>query len=324
MGVRVLVTGVAGFIGFHLAKGLMDRGYEVVGIDNLNAYYDVQLKQDRLNILRQDPTFLFEKSDLRDAQALAKLFESQQFDYVVNLAAQAGVRHSISHPQDYVDANLIGFMNLLEACRAYPVKHLIYASSSSVYGGNKQLPFSTSQMVDCPISLYAATKKSNELMAHAYSHLYGIPTTGLRFFTVYGPWGRPDMACFLFARNILEGKPIDVYNYGNMSRDFTYVADVVEAICRLLPHTPTGVLGPYAIYNVGNHQPVSLAYMIEVIEKYLGIKAQKNYMPLQPGDVVSTYADIAPLEAVIQFRPQTPIEEGIKAFVTWYLAYYQV
>ena len=333
---KVLVTGAAGFIGFHLSQLLMKQGYQVVGIDNLNDYYDVNLKYGRLEILEKEEDFTFYKIDLKDKEDIDNLFEKYKFDYVINLAAQAGVRYSLINPYAYVDSNLIGFVNILEACRHHPVKHLLYASSSSVYGGNKVAPFSTEHQVDHPVSLYAATKKSNELMAHTYSHLYKIPTTGLRFFTVYGPWGRPDMAYFSFTQDILSGKPIKVFNYGKMERDFTYIDDIVEGIVRLLPLTPKAnsewdetkdklseSFAPYKVYNIGNNQPVQLETFISVLEDKLGQKAEKNYMEMQPGDVVRTYADTTDLEQAINFKPKTSIEEGLGKYVDWYREFYQ-
>ena len=333
---KVLVTGAAGFIGFHLSQLLMKQGYRVIGIDNLNDYYDVNLKYGRLEILEKQEDFTFYKIDLKDKEEIDNLFKKYQFDYVINLAAQAGVRYSLINPYAYVDSNLIGFVNILEACRHYPVKHLLYASSSSVYGGNKVAPFSTEHQVDHPVSLYAATKKSNELMAHTYSHLYKIPTTGLRFFTVYGPWGRPDMAYFSFTQDILSGKPIKVFNYGKMERDFTYIDDIVEGITRLLPLAPEAnpewdetkdklseSFAPYKVYNIGNNQPVQLETFISVLEDKLGQKAEKNYMEMQPGDVVRTYADTTDLEQAINFKPKTSIEEGLEKYVEWYKEFYQ-
>jgi UDP-glucuronate 4-epimerase len=334
---RVLVTGAAGFIGFHLSRKLCNAGYEVIGIDNLNDYYDVRLKESRLNILKTLPDFSFHKIDLQDKTALDHLFSTQQFDYVVNLAAQAGVRYSITNPYAYIESNVTGFLNILEACRHHPVKHLVYASSSSVYGANRKMPFSVHDNVDHPLALYAVTKKSNELMAHSYSHLYNIPTTGLRFFTVYGPYGRPDMALFLFTKAILEGKPIDVFNNGKMKRDFTYVDDIAEGIVRLLPTVPKGnsawsgenpdpasSFAPYRLYNIGNNKPVELLYFIEVLEAKLGKTAVKNFLPLQDGDVPETFADIEDLMNDVGFRPSTPIEEGIGNFVDWYKEYYKI
>ena len=336
---KILITGTAGFIGFHLAHRFLKENWDVSGIDNVNDYYDVNLKYGRLEMLGQFPAFQFHKLDLRDEAGVMDLFEQKgPFDYVVHLAAQAGVRYSIQNPRAYTQSNIDGFLNMLEACRHHPVNHLVYASSSSVYGGNKKLPFSTSDSVDHPLSLYAATKKANELMAHTYSSLYNIPTTGLRFFTVYGPWGRPDMALFLFTRAILEGKPIDVFNYGNMKRDFTYVDDIVEGIFRLVTHVPEPrkndenldmtdpsiSFAPYRVFNIGNNNPVDLTYFIEVLEENLGMKAEKNYLPLQDGDVPATYADIDPLMEAVGFKPSTPIEKGIKAFVDWYRGYYDI
>lgn len=337
MNEKILITGAAGFIGFHLSKLLLDNDYEVIGIDNLNDYYDPNLKKDRLEILGKNNNFIFHKIDLKDKTEVDKTFETYKPDYVINLAAQAGVRYSLKNPYAYVDSNLIGFMNILEACRNYPVKHLIYASSSSVYGGNKVVPFSTSHNVDHPVSLYAATKKSNELMAHTYSHLYKIPTTGLRFFTVYGPWGRPDMAYFSFTKNIIEGKPIKVFNYGNMERDFTYIDDIVEGVYKLLDVIPkpnpdwdetkddiSTSFAPYKIYNIGNNQPVQLMKFINILEEKIGKKAEKIYMDMQPGDVLRTYADVSDLEKDIGFKPSTSIEEGLEKFVAWYKDYYNI
>jgi len=334
---KILITGAAGFIGFHLSTLLLDKGYQVIGIDNLNAYYSLQLKKDRLSILNQHNNFTFHKVDLKDKPSVDNIFSNHEPDYVINLAAQAGVRYSIENPYAYVDSNLIGFMNILEACRNYPVKHLLYASSSSVYGGNKVAPFSTNHNVDHPVSLYAATKKSNELMAHTYSHLYNIPTTGLRFFTVYGPWGRPDMAYFSFTKDILAGKPIKVFNHGKMERDFTYIDDIVEGIHKLIPLAPkankewdetkddlSSSFAPYKIYNIGNNQPVQLEKFISVLEDKLGRKATKNYMDMQPGDVLKTYADVSDLEKDIGFKPSTSIEDGLGKFVEWYKEYYGV
>ncbi len=334
---QVLVTGAAGFIGFHLINKLCQAGYVVAGIDNLNDYYDPELKKARLAILNDLSAFSFYQIDLLEKEKLDALFKENNFQYVVNLAAQAGVRYSIQNPYAYIDANITGFLNILEACRHHPVEHLVYASSSSVYGGNTQMPFSTHHNVDHPVSLYAATKKSNELMAHTYSHLYGIPTTGLRFFTVYGPYGRPDMALFLFTKAILEDKPIDVFNNGEMKRDFTYVEDIAEGVARLLPKAatasddwdsdhpdPATSKAPYKIYNIGNNNPVQLLHFIEVLEGHLGKKAQKNLMPLQDGDVPATYADVDDLMQDVGFKPNTSIEEGIGKFVDWYKAYYKI
>jgi UDP-glucuronate 4-epimerase len=334
---RILVTGAAGFIGFHLSNLLLDKGYEVIGIDNINDYYDVNLKEERLKLLRNKENFIFYELDLKDKLLIDNLFKEHKFDYVINLAAQAGVRYSITNPYAYVDSNLVGFVNILEACRNNPVKHLLYASSSSVYGGNKVAPFSTNHNVDHPVSLYAATKKSNELMAHTYSHLYNIPTTGLRFFTVYGPWGRPDMAYFSFTNNILEDKTINVFNHGKMERDFTYVDDIVEGIYKLLPLAPkpnkqwdevkddlSSSFAPYKIYNIGNNQPVQLEKFISVLEDKLDKKAVKNYMDMQPGDVLRTYADVSDLQKDIDFKPSTTIEDGLGKFVEWYKEYYKI
>jgi UDP-glucuronate 4-epimerase len=336
MGKPVLVTGAAGFIGFHLSQKLAEQGYQVVGLDNLNDYYDVNLKKSRLAILQALPNFSFHELDLTDKAGIDKLFTTYDFPYVVNLAAQAGVRYSITNPYAYLHSNLNGFLNILEACRHHGVQHLVYASSSSVYGANKKMPFSVHQNVDHPLSLYAATKKSNELMAHTYSTLYNLPTTGLRFFTVYGPFGRPDMALFLFTKAILEGKPIDVFNNGKMKRDFTYVDDIVESISRLVPQAatpnkdwngnnpdPATSFAPYKIYNIGNSSPVELMHYIEVIEKNLGKKAIKNFMPLQDGDVPETFADVDDLMRAVDFKPATSIETGIKNFIDWYLGYYK-
>jgi UDP-glucuronate 4-epimerase len=334
---KVLVTGAAGFIGFHMAKRLCQEGYRVDGLDNLNDYYEVSLKHARLNILNTLPEFTFHQIDLVDKQRIDQLFQSNQYEYVINLAAQAGVRYSLTNPYAYIDSNITGFLNILEACRHYPVKHLIYASSSSVYGANRRMPFSVHDNVDHPLALYAVTKKSNELMAHAYSNLYHIPTTGLRFFTVYGPFGRPDMALFLFTKAIVEGKPIDVYNHGKMKRDFTYIDDIVEGIFRLLPKAPVSnatwnynspdpasSFAPYRIFNIGNNKPVELLHFIEVIETKLGRKAVKNFLPLQDGDVPETYADIDDLMKEVGFKPSTSIEEGIEQFVKWYIEYYKI
>lgn len=334
---KVLITGAAGFIGFHLSKKLCKAGYSVVGIDNLNSYYDPNLKKARLAILKESANFSFHQIDLMEKEKIDALFKEHNFHYVVNLAAQAGVRYSLVNPYAYIDANVTGFLNILEACRHHPVEHLVYASSSSVYGANTLMPFSVHHNVDHPVSLYAATKKSNELMAHTYSHLYNIPTTGLRFFTVYGPYGRPDMALFLFTKAILEDKPIDVYNNGEMQRDFTYVDDIVEGISRLIPNiampnaawdskqpdTATS-FAPYKLYNIGNNNPVKLLYFIEVLENCLGKKAKKNFMPIQDGDVPATYADVEDLIQDVGFKPDTSIEEGIQHFVDWYKNYYGV
>jgi|SRR6056297_2874392 len=332
---NVLVTGVAGFIGFHLAYRLLKDGYSVVGIDNLNPYYDVNLKKDRLKELEPFSNFQFHGIDLSRLDDLAAIFKARPFDVVVNLAAQAGVRYSLENPHAYVDANLVGFVNLLECCRHYSTKHLVFASSSSVYGANTRMPFSVHDNVDHPVSLYAATKKSNELLAHTYSHLFGLPTTGLRFFTVYGPWGRPDMALFLFTKAILSKKPIQVFNYGNMQRDFTYIDDIIEGVHRVMKKLPAPdpqwsgnapdpgtSYAPYRIYNIGNNQPVELKRFIEVLEDQLGMRAEKDLQEMQPGDVPATYANIDDLYEAVGFKPMTPIEEGIRRFVEWYKSYY--
>jgi UDP-glucuronate 4-epimerase len=334
---KILVTGAAGFIGFHLSQRLLARGDEVVGLDNLNDYYDVNLKLGRLALLQRYDSFRLAKLSLEEREPVARLFETERFDAVVNLAAQAGVRYSLVNPYAYIDSNVSGFINILEGCRHSKVKHLVYASSSSVYGANTVMPFSVHHNVDHPVSLYAATKKANELMAHTYSSLYGIPTTGLRFFTVYGPWGRPDMALFLFTKAILEGRPIDVFNFGKMQRDFTYVDDIVEGVVRVTDKIPRGNPGwsgadpdpgtsyaPYRLYNIGNNNPVELLHFIEVLERALGRSARKNLLPLQAGDVPATYADVDDLMADVGFRPATSIEEGIGRFVDWYRGYYPV
>jgi len=334
---RVLVTGAAGFIGSGLSERLLARGDEVFGFDNLNNYYDVKLKEARLAKLTPHAAFRFMKASLEDRPAVEKAFADFKPQRVVNLAAQAGVRYSIENPYAYVEANLVGFINILEACRHGGIEHLVYASSSSVYGANRKLPFSVRDAVDHPVSLYAATKKANELMAHTYSHLYNLPTTGLRFFTVYGPWGRPDMALFLFTRNILAGKPIDVFNHGHHTRDFTYVDDIVEGVIRTLDKVatpdpafdplnpnPGTSSAPYRLYNIGSHRPIELARYIELIEENLGVKAQKNLLPLQAGDVPDTYADVSELTTDTGYSPSTPVETGIKRFVAWYRAYYGV
>lgn len=333
---KILVTGVAGFIGYGLTQKLLQQNHTIIGIDNLNDYYEVSLKKNRLKQIDSDE-FIFYKMNLEDREELYKVFTEEQPDVVVNLAAQAGVRYSLENPHTYIEANIVGFMNILEACRHNNVKQLIYASSSSVYGANTSLPFSTSDNIDHPLSLYAATKKANELMAHTYSSLYNLPTTGLRFFTVYGPWGRPDMALFKFTKNIIEGKPIDVYNNGDMMRDFTFVDDIVEAISRLVeePATPnenwsganpdpSSSYAPYKVYNIGNNSPVKLMEFIEAIEEKIGKKAIKNFMPLQAGDVPATYADVEDLYNNIDFRPETSIKEGVGKFVDWYINYYKI
>jgi UDP-glucuronate 4-epimerase len=325
----ILVTGAAGFIGFHVARKLMAAGRNVVGLDSLNSYYDPDLKRSRLNILREDTRFRFAHADLADRRATRELFANHRFREVVHLAAQAGVRHSIDHPHDYVDANLEGFVNVLEGCRHHECRHLVYASSSSVYGANAKLPFSVDDRTDHPVSLYAATKRANELMAWSYSHLYRLPVTGLRFFTIYGPWGRPDMAIFLFARAIIEGKPIKLFNHGKMRRDFTYIDDVTRVILRLIDFVPRddgekAGSAPARIYNVGNHRPEELMHVVSVLEKELGLKATKEMLPMQPGDVVETFADIGELMRDTGFAPQTSIEDGIREFVTWYRGYTKV
>jgi len=349
--VKVLVTGCAGFIGYHTCLKLLKRGDEVLGIDNLNDYYDPTLKEARLNLLlgtknqeritkhcrtgAAGANFTFHKLDIADRPAMADYFARERPQRVIHLAAQAGVRHSIDHPHAYVDSNLVGFVNILEGCRHIGVEHLVYASSSSVYGANQKLPFSVEDNVDHPVSLYGATKKANELMAHAYSHLFGLPVTGVRFFTVYGPWGRPDMAYFTFTKAILEGRPIDVYNRGNMKRDFTYIDDIVEGLVRVLDRPPSSVPSPsscstsastcpYKLYNIGNHTPIDLLYFISVLEKYLGKKAVKNLLPMQPGDVLATFADVDDLMRDVGFKPSMPIEVGVHKFVDWYRDYYHI
>ncbi|HET6516221.1 MAG TPA: NAD-dependent epimerase [Thermodesulfovibrionales bacterium] len=332
---RVLVTGAAGFIGFHLSKRLLGKGDEVVGLDNLNDYYDVNLKLNRLKQLEGLPGFTFAKMDLADKKGMSSLFSERNFDIVVNLAAQAGVRYSLVNPYSYIDSNISGFLNILEGCRHNSVKHLVFASSSSVYGANTNMPFSVHHNVDHPVSLYAATKKANELMAHTYSSLYSIPCTGLRFFTVYGPWGRPDMALFLFTKAILEGRPIDVFNYGKMQRDFTYIDDIVEGVTRVMDKVPqpnpnwsgskpdsATSYAPYKLYNIGNNNPVELMKFIEALEDCLGKKAEKNLLPIQAGDVPATYADIDDLIKDVGFRPSTSVQDGIMKFVEWYRQYY--
>ncbi len=333
---KILVTGAAGFIGAHLSRQLIAGGAEVVGLDNLNDYYDPQLKRDRMDTLAAGEGFTHCNLDLSDRAGVEKLFEEYTFDAVVNLAAQAGVRYSLVNPHSYVDTNLVGFVNLLEGCRHTHVKHLVYASSSSVYGANTRMPFSVHDNVDHPVSLYAASKKANELMAHTYSHLFGLPTTGLRFFTVYGPWGRPDMALFLFTKAILEGRPIDVFNNGNMERDFTYIDDIVEGVVRVVNSVPEGSFEwdgnnpdpatsycPYRVYNIGNNNKEKLLRYISVLEECLGKKADKNFLPMQPGDVPATYANVDDLVKDFDYRPATTIEDGIAAFVAWYRDYFQ-
>jgi len=334
---KVLITGAIGFIGFHLALRLINEGYELTGIDNIDDYYDVSLKYARLKILKAKKQFSFIKLDLSDREGIKKLFNDFKFDIVVNLAAQAGVRYSIENPYKYIKSNIEGFINILEGCRCSNVKHLVFASSSSVYGANKKMPFSVHHNVDHPISIYAATKKSNELMAHTYSALYNIPSTGLRFFTVYGPWGRPDMAYFKFTKSIIEGKPIDVYNYGNMKRDFTYIDDITEGLSRVIKKIPVPdslwnannpdpgtSFAPYKLYNIGNNRPVNIMDFISIIEKNIGIKAKINMMPMQMGDVTQTYADINDLIKDTGFMPETDINKGIMKFVDWYKLFYNV
>lgn len=342
---KLLITGAAGFIGFHLTSRLAaDSANKIVGLDNINDYYDPSLKRARLQELaidtsnlsslavstsRKHPNLSFAKMDLLDRESLFKLFAENSFDCVIHLAAQAGVRYSLQNPYTYIDSNVSGFLNLLEVCRAYPVKHLIFASSSSVYGLNKKVPFREADAVDYPASLYAATKKANELMAHSYSHLYGIPTTGLRFFTVYGPWGRPDMAAFLFAKKIYAGEPIDIFNYGDMRRDFTYVDDIVAGVAALIDHVPEPIDDPssgsrarYDIFNIGNNRPVALLEFVETLESAIGLRAEKNLLPMQPGDVPETYADISKLQAAVGFAPRTSIDEGLRRFIDWYKVFY--
>ena len=334
---RVLVTGAAGFIGSHLSERLLARGDEVLGYDNLNAYYDPALKEARLARLTPQDGFSFVRASLEDRAALEAAFDDFKPQRVVNLAAQAGVRYSLENPHAYIDSNIVGFLNILEACRHRGIEHLVYASSSSVYGANRKLPFAVEDSVDHPVSLYAASKKANELMAHTYSHLFGLPTTGLRFFTVYGPWGRPDMALFLFTKKILAGEPLDVFNHGHHTRDFTYVDDIVEGVIRTLDRvpgpdpaydplapTPASSLAPYRVYNIGNHQPVQLLRYIEVLEDCLGRKAEKRLLPMQPGDVPDTEADVEALRRDTGYSPATPIETGVRRFVEWYRAFYDV
>ncbi len=333
--IKILVTGAAGFIGFFTSRLLLARGYQVVGLDNLNAYYDVSLKKARLAQLQEQPNFRFEHRDLVDREGMAALFARERFNRVVHLAAQAGVRYSLEAPHAYVDSNVTGTLNVLEGCRHNAVEHLVYASTSSVYGANTKMPFSVHDIADHPVSLYAATKRANELMAHNYSMLFRIPTTGLRFFTVYGPWGRPDMALFMFTRNILEGKPIDVFNNGHHKRDFTFVEDIAEGVVRAMERIaqpdpgwnsdapdPASSSAPYRLYNIGNNEPVQLMRYIEVIEECLGRKAQKNFLPMQPGDVPATYADIDDLVRDVGYRPATPVATGVRRFVDWFCQYY--
>ena len=332
---KVLLTGAAGFIGMHVCQLLLARGDEVIGVDNLNDYYDVALKEARLARLAPNPRFRLSRLDIADRDGIAALFAKERPQRVINLAAQAGVRYSLENPHAYVDSNVVGFVNILEGCRHNGVEHFVYASSSSIYGGNERMPFSEHDNVDHPVSLYAATKKANELMAHTYSHLFNLPTTGLRFFTVYGPWGRPDMALFLFAKAILENRAIDVFNHGKMRRDFTYIDDIAEGVIRVLDRPPQADPGfdkqvpdpatswaPYRVFNIGNHQPVELMAYIEALEQALGKTATKNFMPLQDGDVPATYADTAELTRVTGFSPQTPVVEGVRRFVEWYRAYH--
>jgi UDP-glucuronate 4-epimerase len=332
---KILVTGAAGFIGFHLCQRFLERGDAVVGLDNLNDYYEVSLKENRLKKLTEKENFTFVKCDLADRAGIEQLFAGTRFDAVVNLAAQAGVRYSLINPRAYVDANLVGFMNILEGCRQQQVGHLVYASSSSVYGANTRMPFSVHDNVDHPVSLYAASKKANELMAHTYAHLYGLPCTGLRFFTVYGPWGRPDMALFLFSKAILAGRPIDVFNHGQMRRDFTYIDDIVEGVVRVTDQPaqpnpqwsgdapdPGTSAAPYRLYNIGNNNPVELMHLIETLEQALGKVAVKNFMPIQPGDVPATWANVDDLSRDVGFHPATTIEEGVAKFIEWYKGYY--
>jgi UDP-glucuronate 4-epimerase len=321
----ILVTGGAGFIGYHLSKQLLEYDCTVIGYDNLNDYYEVQLKYDRLKDLEGREGYTFIKGDLADKETLGKLFQEYSFDIVVNLGAQAGVRYSIDNPDAYISSNMIGFYNILECCRHYPVEHLVYASSSSVYGANKKVPFSVEDRVDYPVSLYAATKKSNELMAHCYSKLYGIPATGLRFFTVYGPFGRPDMAYFKFAKKIMAGETIQIYNNGDMMRDFTYIDDIVKGITNILPNPPAEIEtgARYKVYNIGNNKPEKLMDYIETLEKHLGREAKKEFLPMQPGDVYQTYADVSDLMHDFDFKPSTSIDEGLGKFVTWFKEYYR-
>ena len=333
----ILVTGAAGFIGYHLTQRLLAEGQRVVGLDNLNDYYDIKLKEARLARLLGRPGFDFVRGDLADRKSIEAIFLGNKFDQVINLAAQAGVRYSLTNPQAYINTNVVGFLNILEGCRHAGVRHLVFASSSSVYGANTHMPFAEADNVDHPLSLYAATKKSNELMAHTYAHLYQLPCTGLRFFTVYGPWGRPDMAMFLFTKAIIESRPIDVYNHGHHRRDFTYIDDIIEGIVQVAAHTPTPDLtwssdapnpatsnAPYRLYNIGNNRPVELSYLIHLLEDAIGRKAKKNMLPIQPGDVPATYAQIDALTQAVGFRPRVSIEEGVRRFLAWYKEYYRV
>jgi UDP-glucuronate 4-epimerase len=334
---RILVTGVAGFIGFHVSRRLLARGDTVIGLDSVNNYYDVRLKEDRLALLTDHEQFSFHRLDLANRAGMEEVFAQEKPERVIHLAAQAGVRYSLTNPHAYIDSNLVGFLHILEGCRHNHVQHLVYASSSSVYGANTKMPFSIHDNIDHPVSLYAASKKANELMAHTYSHLYNLPTTGLRFFTVYGPWGRPDMALFIFTKAILEGRPIDVFNHGKMRRDFTYIDDIVEGVVRVTDHLPQpnpdwsslhpdpgASKAPYRVYNIGNNKPVELLYFIEALENCLGKKAEKNFLPIQPGDVPETCADVEDLMRDVGFRPDTPVTTGIARFVDWYRSYYRV
>ncbi|MGE0682739.1 MAG: NAD-dependent epimerase [Candidatus Binatia bacterium] len=334
---RILVTGVAGFIGFHVSQRLLARGDTVIGLDSVNNYYDVRLKEDRLALLTDHERFSFHRLDLANRSGMEEVFAKEKPERVIHLAAQAGVRYSLTNPHTYIDSNLVGFLHILEGCRHNHVQHLVYASSSSVYGANTKMPFSIHDNVDHPVSLYAASKKANELMAHTYSHLYNLPTTGLRFFTVYGPWGRPDMALFIFTKAILEGRPIDVFNHGKMRRDFTYIDDIVEGVVRVTDHLaqpnpdwssmhpdPGTSKAPYKVYNIGNNKPVELLHFIETLENCLGKKAEKNFLPIQPGDVPETCADVEDLMRDVGFRPDTPVTTGIARFVDWYRSYYRV
>lgn len=336
---RLLVTGAAGFVGFHVASQLLSQGHQVTGVDNLNSHYEVQLKQDRLAQLKNESLFEFHETDITDVESISRLFDQSSFDKVVHLAAEVGVRNSLEKPLAYVQSNVLGFVNILEQSRINQIAHVVYASSSSVYGANRKTPYSTQDRVDHPVSLYAATKRADELMAHSYSHLYDLPTTGLRFFTVYGPWGRPDMAVYLFTKAILEGTPIKVFNHGNLKRDFTYVDDIVQGILGVLDEIPrrsdiqstesmaseaNPVEAPYRLYNIGNHQPVGISQLIDVIEQRIGKSAIRENYPMQPGDVMETYADISELQQAIQFSPSTSIEQGIDRFVEWYLNYYGI